>query len=411
MLDIKTIRAQPEKIKKLCARRKSNVDIDELLRLDDELSAARRTIEDLRRERNAIAGPNAREEGVRLRDRISKLEADARTLEENRDAAWAFVPNLLAEDTPEGDDDSANVEVIRWGDPVKRDFPLKMHEEVGVDLGILDLKRGAKVATAGFSYWVGDGARLAHALFTLALDMLNKRKFIQMFPPVVARERAFFGTGYLPFAKDQIYRLENEDLSLVGTSEQTLAAFHMDEVLSSGQLPLLYSAYTPCFRTEAGSYGKASRGAFRMHQFHKVEQVVFCRPEESDAWLEHCRANEEAIMQMLEIPYRVVRVCVGDMGAPGYKKYDIEAWFAGFGGYRETHSNTNLLDYQARRLNIRCKDGGKTFVPHTISATMITDRALLAILENNQQEDGSVAIPAALRRDFGADRILLNQRS
>jgi seryl-tRNA synthetase len=222
-----------------------------------------------------------------------------------------------------------------------------------------------------------------------------------MFTPVVARERTLFGTGYLPFFSDQIYKLEGDDLNLIGTSEQTLVAYHADEIVPAEKLPLLYTAFTPCFRTEAGSYGRETRGLFRQHQFHKVEQIVFCHPDQSEDWLNRCRANAEGILQLLELPYRVVRVCDGDLGAPGYKKYDVEAWFAGYGGYRETHSITNLTDFQTRRLNIRCKLGPTTFFPHTISATMITDRSLLALLENHQRADKGLDIPEALQPFIG----------
>ena len=201
--------------------------------------------------------------------------------------------------------------------------------------------------------------------------------------------------------------MANEDLALIGTSEQTLVGYHADEILDAATLPRCYTAYTPCFRTEAGSYGKESRGIFRVHQFHKVEQIVFCLPEESPKYHEVCLANEEYMLQQLGIPYRVVNVCVGDMGAPGYKKYDIEAWYPGFGAYREVTSNTNLTEFQSRRLNIRFKDekaNRRGFV-HTISATGVTDRVVCAILENYQQEDGSVIVPEVLRPFTGFDKI------
>jgi seryl-tRNA synthetase len=224
--------------------------------------------------------------------------------------------------------------------------------------------------------------------------------------PCVAKEKTLFGTGYLPFFADQTYSLQGEDLALIGTSEQTLVGYHADEVLQSEQLPHCYTAFSPCFRTESGSYGKASRGIFRVHQFHKVEQIIFCLPEDSPKYHEFCLENEEYLLKQLGLPYRVVNVCVGDLGAPGYKKYDIEAWFAGFGGYREVTSNTNLTEFQSRRLNIRYKDndGNRGFV-HTISATAVTDRVAIAILENFQQEDGTVIIPEVLRPLTGFDKI------
>lgn len=398
MLDIKLIRTQPEKIRELCKRRGSPVDFDKLLEEDERVRSLTAQLDTLRQQRKGGASQAEREAAVALRNQIAELETRLREARSERDRLWSWVPNLLAEDTPVGEDDSGNVPIRCWGEPVKANFAMKTHEIVGQQLGIIDEERGAKVAGAGFSYWAGDGARLAWGLFSLALDYLSKQGFVQMFTPVVAKERTMFGTGYLPFFANQIYRVEGADLNLIGTSEQTLVAYHLDEILPVDRLPLRYTAFSPCFRTEAGAAGKETRGLFRQHQFHKVEQIVFCQPAESEQWLEQCLANAEAMLQKLELPYRVVRVCDGDLGAPGYKKYDVEAWFAGYGGYRETHSITNLTDYQTRRLNIRSKQADKTtFHPHTISATMITDRALLAILENNQGAGGGVTVPNALQ--------------
>jgi len=271
---------------------------------------------------------------------------------------------------------------------------------------VIDTKRGAKVAQSGFYFWKGQGAQLCNALFFWAQQELVKKGFTSFFTPCVAKENTLYGTGYLPFFADQTYQLDSEDLALIGTSEQVLVGYHADETLNAGELPLCYTAFTPCFRTEAGSYGKATRGIFRVHQFHKVEQIIFCLPEESEKYHQVCQENEEYLAQQLALPYRVVDVCVGDLGAPGYRKYDMEAWFAGFGKYREITSNTNLTDFQSRRLNIRFKgtDGAKGFV-HTISATTVTDRWVIAIMENFQQEDGSVVVPEVLRPYTGFDKI------
>ena len=223
--------------------------------------------------------------------------------------------------------------------------------------------------------------------------------------PCAAKERTLFGTGYLPFFADQTYNLKDEDLALIGTSEQTLVGYHADDLLNADELPLKYTALTPCFRTESGSYGRASRGIFRVHQFHKVEQIIFCKPEESPKWHDFCLENEEMILQKLGIPYHVVNVCVGDLGAPGYKKYDIEAWFPAFGAYREVTSNTNLTEFQSQRLNIKFRDGDQRRYVHTISATAATDRLIIAIMETYQQEDGSIVIPEVLRPYTGFDVI------
>lgn len=402
MLDLKFIRNNPEQIRELCKRRKSPVDFDKLLLQDERVRSLTTQIEVLRQQRKGGgASPAEREAAVAVRNEIGSLEAELRQAHTERDQLLSWVPNLLADDTPIGADDQGNVQLYTWGDPVKKNFAVSTHEVVGRRLGILDEDRGAKVAGSGFSYWIGDGARLAWGLFSLALDYLAQRGFSQMFTPVVAREHTLYGTGYLPFFADQIYRVEGADLNLIGTSEQTMVAYHGDEMIPAQTLPLLYTAFSPCFRTEAGSHGRETRGLFRQHQFHKVEQIVFCHPDTSEEWLETCREHAEAILQLLELPYRVVRVCDGDMGAPGFKKYDIEGWFAGYGGYRETHSITNLTDFQTRRVNTRSKMADKTFFPHTISATMITDRALLALIENNQRADGGLDIPNVLRPFVG----------
>lgn len=398
MIDIKLVRNNPEMIKELCLKRNCDVDVERLVKVDKEYNEKKAALDQLRSELNKVSGPEGREKAKELKIKISELKDLTDQLLTERDQLWEQVPNLLASDTPAGKDDGENVEIAKWGEQPKFDFQPKTHEVIGAELGILDLQRGAKVTSAGFYYWKGDGARLAWALFHFAMDFLVERGFELMFTPVLAKKRTFFGTGYLPFGEGEMYKLENDELYLIGTSEQTLVSYHDDEIIPADSLPRLYTAFTPCFRTEAGSYGRSSRGAFRVHQFHKVEQIIFCRPEESEKWHMECQKNVEDFMKQLELSYRVVRVCLGDMGAPGYKKFDVEGWFSGFGEYRETHSNTNLLDYQARRLNIRCKGDGETFNPHTISSTMITDRATLAILENNQQADGSVIIPKVLRK-------------
>ncbi len=411
MIDIRFLRENPDLVKANCRRRGCRVDIDRLLADDATCLALLREIEDLRAQRNRLSKecrdrPEAREQVREIKDSLSEKEGLLAAARDRTDQALAWLPNLLADDVPDGGGDRENLPLHEYGDKPEFDFRPLPHEALGERLGIIDTVRGAKVAQSGFYYWAGQGAQLASALFFWAQRELIGRGFKLFMTPCLAKEETLFGTGYLPFFKDQTYRIEGEDLSLIGTSEQTLVGYHAGETLPASELPLRYTAFTPCFRTEAGSYGKETRGIFRVHQFHKVEQIVFCRPEDSPLYHAQCQENEEYLMQALRLPYRVVDICVGDLGAPGYKKYDIEAWFAGYGDYREVTSNTNLTDFQTRRLAIRCReeDGGRDF-PHTISATAVTDRVVCAILEYYQQADGSVVVPEVLRPFTGFDRI------
>ncbi len=411
MIDIRILREHPELVKANCKRRGCPVDVDRLLADDAACLALQRETEDLRAQRNQLSRecrekPEAREQVRDIKEKLAEKESELNQLKGrlNRNLAW--LPNLLADDVPEGDGDQDNVPLRESGEKPVFDFAPATHEVIGERLGIIDTARGARVAQSGFYYWSGRGAQLASALFFWAQQELVKRGFKLFMTPCLAKEATLFGTGYLPFFQDQTYRLEGEDLSLIGTSEQTLVGYHAGETLPAQSLPLRYAAFSPCFRTEAGSYGKETRGIFRVHQFHKVEQIIFCRPADSPSFHAQCQENEEYLMQALGLHYQVVDICVGDLGAPGYKKYDIEAWFAGYGGYREVASNTNLTDFQTRRLAIRCQDqdGGRCF-PHTISATAVTDRVVCAILEHYQHADGSVSVPEVLRPLTGFDRI------
>lgn len=411
MIDIKLIRENLELVKANCRRRGCNADIDQLAADDAAWRQMVQKTETLRAERNRLSkeckdNPAAREQVKTLKTELETIEKETAALAEKVEKQLSWLPNLLAADVPDGKDDADNLELRKEGVIPQFDFKPRDHQELGELLDIIDTSRGAKVAQAGFYFWKGQGAILCQALFFWTQRELVKRGFINFLSPCAAKGKTLFGTGYLPFFADQTYELAGEDLALIGTSEQTLVGYHADETLDGDKLPLFYTAYTPCFRTESGSYGKASRGIFRVHQFNKVEQIVFCRPEDSPKYHGFCLENEEYLLKQLGIPYRVVNVCVGDMGAPGYKKYDIEAWFAGFAAYREVTSNTNLTDFQSRRLNIKFKDkdGNRDFV-HTISATAMTERAAIAILENFQQRDGSVIVPEVLRPFTGFDKI------
>jgi seryl-tRNA synthetase len=410
MIDMKVIRDNSEMIKANCERRGFPIDVDGLLKLDVEARRINSEAEAMRAERNRLSkncatDPAAREQVKALRNDITAKEGALAEIEKKIDAVLSRMPNLLADDVPNGDSDADNVELRKVGTIPQFSFKIKDHQELGESLDILDIARGAKVAQTGFYYWKGKGAMLAQALYFWVQKLLVERGFTMFMTPCLAKERTLYGTGYLPFFADQTYNLAGDDLALIGTSEQTLVGYHADDVLDGAKLPLMYTAFTPCFRTESGSYGRASRGIFRVHQFHKVEQIIFCRPEDSVKYHDFCLENEELILKELKIPYHVVNVCVGDMGAPGYKKYDIEAWYPSFEGYREVTSNTNLTSFQSRRLNIRYKDGATRDYVHTISATAATDRLIIAIMENYQQEDGSIVIPEVLRPYCGFDKI------
>ncbi len=412
MIDIKILRNNPEKIKLNCKKRSvTNIDIDKLLGMDSDYLELLNNVENIRAKRNRLSkecktNPEAREIVKGLKQELSDKEALLNELKAKINQQMAWLPNLLSPDVPDGNDDGDNEELKSWGDKPQFDFEPLDHQELGEKLDIIDTKRGGKVAQSGFYFWKGKGAQLASALFFWTQQELVKKGFTLFSTPCAAKEKTLYGTGYLPFFADQTYQLENEDLALIGTSEQVLVAYHGDEILASESLPLCYTANTPCFRTEAGSYGKETRGIFRVHQFQKVEQIVFCLPEDSETYHELCLQNEEYLLQQLNLPYRVVNVCIGDLGAPGYKKYDVDAFFPGFGNYREVCSNTNLNDFQARRLSVRYQDNnGTKGIVHTISATAVTDRVVCAIMENFQQADGSIIVPNVLRPYTGFDQI------
>ncbi|PIS21145.1 serine--tRNA ligase [candidate division WWE3 bacterium CG08_land_8_20_14_0_20_43_13] len=413
MLDLKFVRENKELVENLCARRGSPAKISEILELDANRLVMLKKCEILRAERNQLTlgakggkpSDSDLERGKELKIELSALEQELGLLERHIKEKLLWLPNLLADDVPEGTGGEDNVEFKKWGSLPEFSFSVKDHQELGENLDIIDLARAAKVAGSRYYYLKGDGALLTWALHFWATKVLVSRGFTPFFTPGVAKENTLFGTGYLPFNDVSMYKIEDENYSLIGTSEQTLIGYHADEVLDLSSGPLKYTAFSPCFRKESGSYGKDTRGIFRVHQFHKVEQVIFCLPQDSPRYYEECLANEEYFLQQLEIPYRVVKACVGDMGFPGYKKYDIEAWFPAQDRYREVTSNTNLTDFQARRLNIRAKIKDDLVYAHTISATGVTDRFIAAILENYQQEDGSITIPKVLRDFVGKDLI------
>ncbi|MDR2682206.1 MAG: serine--tRNA ligase [Holosporaceae bacterium] len=398
MIDIKLLKEYPEMFCEYASLRGSTVDISHLLDVDAEWRKINTLVDEQRSVMNTLAKQKNIEEGKKIKAELSKNENLLRELEEKRKNLLDLVGNLLAPDVPIGESDADNIEIFSWGTKPSFDFQPLYHDELGEKLGILDVKRATKMAGSGFYYWVGDGARLQSAAFLYVENLLINRGFIPFRTPVLAKKISLYATGYLPFAQDEIYRVGDSDLSLIGTSEQSLVSYKMDEIIDESELPLLYTACTPCFRYEAGAASRQTKGIFRVHQFQKQEQIIICRPEDSEYWNLFCQKNIEDIMQELGIPYRVVLVCTGDMGAPGYKKFDTEAWFPAFNAYKETHSNSNLTDYQARRSKIRYKSNNKNNFVHTISATALTERVIIALMENNQTAEGFIKIPKVLQK-------------
>ncbi|MDP8955545.1 MAG: serine--tRNA ligase [Actinomycetota bacterium] len=410
MLDLKAIRTNPEPFREGLARRGAEQDVQALLALDEQWRALTARVETLRAEQNqgsrqvgAASSPEERQHVIeRLRqvsDELKKAEPELARLEEALKNAGARLPNIPDPSAPDGVSDEDNVEVRRWGEPPEFGFEPRDHVALGEALGMIDMERGARTSGARFAYLLGPAARIQFALVQYGLDFAQKRGFTPVVPPVLVREEAMFGTGFLPTDEAQIYVTREDNLHLVGTSEVSLAALHMGEILDAGSLPRRYVGYSTCFRREAGSYGKDTRGLFRVHQFDKLEMFSFVLPDESREEHERFLGWEEEFYQSLEIAYRVVNVCTGELGASAAKKYDIEAWLPGQQRYREITSTSNTTDYQARRLEcrVRLPDGNRPV--HTLNGTLSAiGRTLIALMENGQREDGSVELPRALQK-------------
>jgi len=423
VLDIRLVRESPEVIRRDLGKRKAPEKaklLDDVIRWDKEWREALANADALKRRRNEItrqiadakkAGKSTdklRNEAADLPKKIDALDAKTDALAANVRDGLLRLPNLLHESVPIGKDDTENVEVAKWGTPRMLDFELKPHGELLEALGGADFERARKIAGAGFLYLLGDLVRLDQALLHFALDYMIKQGFTAVFPPFLMRRAAYEGVVDLADFENVMYKIEGEDLYLIATSEHPMGAMFMDEVIDDARLPIRLTGIATQFRREIGGHGVDTKGLFRMHQFNKIEQFVFCRPEDSWTWHEKLRANGEAIYRALEVPYRVVNVCTGDIGTVAAKKYDIEAWYPRQKKYGEVISCSNCTDYQARRLNIRAgKVGGDKFIPHTLNATaMATSRGLVAVLENYQREDGSVEVPKVLRPFMGGLDVL-----
>ena len=411
MIDLRAARSDPDAFRAALARKGAADVFDELLAADQAVREIQPRTEELRAARKIKGKPTPEQlqELERIKEELQGLEQQLVAAEARRKELLERVPNPPDEATPDGFTDDDAVEIRRWGEPPSFDFVVRDHLELAA--GGIDLERAAKVSGARFAYRSGDVALLELSLYRFALDRLGSRGFIPVLPPVLVREEAMYGTGFFPTDEVNIYAVERDELFLVGTSEVPLAAMHGGEILDTDELPLRYAGYSTCFRREAGAAGKDTRGMFRVHQFDKVEMFVFTRPEWSRDEHERLLQIEEELVQELELPYRVVNVAAGDLGASATKKYDIEAWFPSQERYREITSTSNTTDYQSRRLEIRHRRDEKQLEPvHTLNGTAVTGRAMLAIMENFQEEDGSVSVPEPLR-ELGAPRKLGAERA
>jgi seryl-tRNA synthetase len=407
VLDLKAIREDPGPLRRALARRGVGEELDRALELDEVRRGLTVRVEALRADQNRgsreVAAASKEERTAlieRLRsvsEELKALEPELTRVEEDLFSVAARLPNLPDDSVPDGVSDEDNQVVSAWGQPTSFDFEPKDHLELGEALGVVDAERGARTSGSRFAYLMGPAVRIQFALVQHALAFSGERGFTPVVPPVLVREEAMFGTGFLPTDEAQIYRTRDDDLYLVGTSEVPLAALHAGEIMDPGGLPKRYLGYSTCFRREAGTYGKDTRGIFRVHQFDKVEMFSFVEPDDSAAEHDRLLGWEEEFVRSLGIPYRVVNVCTGELGASAAKKYDIEAWLPGQGRYREITSASNTTDYQARRMEcrVRLADGNRPL--HTLNGTLCAiGRTLVALLENGQRADGSVDLPEVL---------------
>jgi seryl-tRNA synthetase len=417
MLDLKFVRSNLDSMKEMLKTRGYDLDISRFETLDKERRARLTLLEDLRHRRNQVSDEIAlmKKNGEDASSVIAEMKTVSSNIKEKEKELPLFVdelnkmlmiiPNMPHESVPIGKDETDNPVIRTWGEIREMDFEALPHWEIGEKLGILDFARAAKIAGARFALYLGLGARLERALINFMLDIHTKEHgYTEILPPFMVNSDSMIGTGQLPKFKEDLFKIEGWDFYLIPTAEVPLTNIHREEVLSEDQLPVYYVSHTPCFRSEAGSYGKDTRGLIRQHQFNKVELVKFTRPEESYDELEKLTRNAEEILRRLELPYRVITLCTGDLGFSAAKTYDLEAWLPGQGLYREISSCSNFTDFQARRAGIRFKRKGAkgTELVNTLNGSgLAVGRTLVAILENYQQADGSVRIPEALRPYMG----------
>lgn len=412
MIDIKVISQDPQKFKDACNAKGFKADIDRLLEVSSTLKQAKQKLQDISTEKNKTGKSIPKLDGDKKQAALSKLselkeqeagyDEEIKKLQPEFDALMLQVPQPPDDDVPFGEDDTQNVEIRKEGKIPQFDFEPKDHIQLGMALDIIDIERGVKLAGTRNYFLKGDGALLHYAVLRFAMDYMLGKGYVPLQVPLLAKDEVMKGTGWFPGAEDQTYQAERDQLSLVGTAEVPLTAYHMEEILNADELPKKYVAMSSCFRREAGAAGKDTYGLYRIHQFEKVEQVIICKndAEQSRKFHDDILANAEAVVAALELPYRIVNVCSGDLGRGQAKKFDIETWMPSRNNYCETHSASKFYDFQARRLNLRYKDTQtkKNTFCHTLNNTVIASpRILIPLLELNQTKDGSVTIPKALR--------------
>ena len=415
MLDPAILKNDIESLELNLERRNLDVDLKELTALDELRRELRFEAEKLRSEQKnlgkQIASADQKTKNELL-DQASQMSEKVKELFEKVDVAdknfmdiWIKIPNLISTTSPDGTSDKENSEIKKFGEIRNINNP-KDHLEIAESLGLIDVQKASEVSGSRFSYLFGDLVKVEFNLVLWAMQQLSDKGFKPTIPPVLVRENALYGTGFFPDDAEQVYEIPNDDLYLVGTSEVPLAALHSNEILDTATLPIRYAGFSTCFRREAGTYGKDTTGIFRVHQFDKVEMFSFCDPEKSEEEHKFILSVEEELLQALEIPYRVVDVCAGDLGSSASKKYDIEAWIPSQQTYREVTSCSNTTDFQARRLNIRGKADGETNVLHTLNGTAIAvGRILIALIENNQTEDGKVEFSDSVAEIIGVKNL------
>jgi len=415
MLDIKFIRENPKKVKETCKNKQVKVDIDLLLKIDKEKRGIQTELEKIFAQKNKASKEISKAKDKKAKNKIilgmkkidkkgDKLKEGLKKLDKEFEDLMYQVPNIPLDDVPVGKDEKDNVVVREIGKKIKFDFKPKDYLEIAEKYDLIDVKRAAKVSGTRFGYLKNEAVLLEFALINFTFENLIKKSFIPVIPPVMIKSEKIRGMGYLEQAGiEEAYHLPKDDLFLAGTAEQPIGTMHADEIFEEKNLPKRYLGFSSCFRREAGSYGKDTKGILRVHQFDKMEMFSFCKPENSIKEHKFFLETEEKLMQLLKIPYRVLRICTGDLARPSSASYDVESWIPSQNRYRETHSTSNCTDFQARRLNIRYRDkNNKLNFVYTLNGTAFAiGRTLIAIIENYQQKDGSIEVPEALQKYVG----------